>query len=299
MPRRRDQDETWQFSDCGAGADAGPACYAPRMDLGLHGAAVCVQGGSKGMGRAAAECFARDGARVAILAREAAGIDDTVAALRALGSPDAWGLAIDLRQPATIASAFAAIAARWGELNTLVNAAGPGATVTTFDQIDDAEWLAAFEVGALSAVRCTRAALPLLRRAAWARVVNVSAHSTKRQSERLAAYTAAKSAMTSISKNMSLALAKDEILVNTVSPGSFASPRFKAAMRGLPPERGLDADNLYDCMRWITEDFGHPAHLPRAGDPSEIGPVIAFVGSRANSYMTGANINVDGGSDFS
>ena len=51
-------------------------------------------------------------------------------------------------------------------------------------------------------------------------------------------------------------------------------------------------------MRWITEDFGHPAHMPRAGDPAEIGPVIAFVGSRANSYMTGANINVDGGSDF-
>ena len=51
-------------------------------------------------------------------------------------------------------------------------------------------------------------------------------------------------------------------------------------------------------MRVISEDFGHPAHLPRAGDPSEIGPVIAFVGSRVNSYMTGANVNVDGGSDF-
>ena len=51
-------------------------------------------------------------------------------------------------------------------------------------------------------------------------------------------------------------------------------------------------------MRVIAEDFGHPAHLPRAGDPDEIGPVIAFVASRLNSYMTGANINVDGGSDF-
>jgi len=51
-------------------------------------------------------------------------------------------------------------------------------------------------------------------------------------------------------------------------------------------------------MRIIEEDFGHPAHLRRAGDPSEVGPVIAFVGSRMNSYMTGADINVDGGSDF-
>ena len=51
-------------------------------------------------------------------------------------------------------------------------------------------------------------------------------------------------------------------------------------------------------MRAIAEDFGHPAQMPRAGDPKEIGAVIAFVGSRVNSYMTGANINVDGGSDF-
>jgi 3-oxoacyl-[acyl-carrier protein] reductase len=218
--------------------------------------------------------------------------------LTSLGSPDAWGLRIDLLQPETIDAAFERIGRRWGELNTLVNAAGPGGTRTTFDGIPDEEWQRAYELGAMSAVRCTRAALPLLRAATWARVVNVSAHSTKRQTETLAAYTAAKAAMTSISKNMSLALAKEEILVNTVSPGSFASASFTAAMRNLPPERGLDPDNLYDCMRWIAEDYGHPAHMPRAGDPSEIGAVIAFVGSRRNSYMTGANINVDGGSDF-
>ena len=66
----------------------------------------------------------------------------------------------------------------------------------------------------------------------------------------------------------------------------------------LGPERNADPDDLFDVMRIIDEDFGHPAHLGRAGDPSEIGPVIAFVGSRINRYMTGANVNVDGGSDF-
>jgi len=52
-------------------------------------------------------------------------------------------------------------------------------------------------------------------------------------------------------------------------------------------------------MDGIREHFGHPAHLPRAGEPSEIGPVIVFLASRCNSYMTGAFVNVDGGSDFS
>ena len=57
-------------------------------------------------------------------------------------------------------------------------------------------------------------------------------------------------------------------------------------------------DHVDATLRIMVEDFGHPAHLPRAGDPKEIGPVIAFAASRVNSYMTGANVNVDGGSDF-
>jgi NAD(P)-dependent dehydrogenase (short-subunit alcohol dehydrogenase family) len=61
---------------------------------------------------------------------------------------------------------------------------------------------------------------------------------------------------------------------------------------------GIDPDDLYGIMAGIKEHFGHPAHLPRAGDAAEIGPVIAFLASRRNSYMTGANVNVDGGSDF-
>jgi 3-oxoacyl-[acyl-carrier protein] reductase len=269
------------------------------MDLGLSAAAVVVNGGTKGMGRAAAECFAADGARVCVLARGRDAIDDTVAALEAAGSPDAFGVATDLTVRAEVDAAFSEIATRWGEVNVLVNAAGPvDVGVRAFEDLDDEEWMATFDIGAMSAVRCVRAALPLLRAAAWARIVNVSAHSTKRQSGSLVAYTAAKSAMTSVSKNLSLSLAPDGILVNTVSPGSFLSAGMKGFLASLPPERGIDPSSLEDAMRVIKEDFDHPAHLPRAGDPKEIGPVIAFVGSRVNSYMTGANINVDGGSDF-
>ena len=83
-----------------------------------------------------------------------------------------------------------------------------------------------------------------------------------------------------------------------MSPGSFLSDGMKTYLQSLPPERGVDSDSLVDAMRVIREDYGHPAHLGRAGDPAEIGPVIAFLASRVNTYMTGANVNVDGGSDF-
>jgi 3-oxoacyl-[acyl-carrier protein] reductase len=269
------------------------------MDLGLAGAAVVVSGGTKGMGRAAAERFAAEGARVAVLGRSSAERDDTVMVLRRLGAIDAVGLEADLTDAATVDAALAGIGDRWGELNVLVNAAGPvDVGVATFDAADDDEWHATFDIGTLSAVRCVRAALPLLRAAEWARIVNVSAHSTRRQSPAIVAYTAAKAALTSLSKNLAQSLAPDGILVNTVSPGSFLSAGMRQYLAALPPERNVDPNSLWDAMRVIDEDFGHPAHLGRAGDPAEIGPVIAFVGSRTNSYMTGADINVDGGSDF-
>jgi NAD(P)-dependent dehydrogenase (short-subunit alcohol dehydrogenase family) len=96
-----------------------------------------------------------------------------------------------------------------------------------------------------------------------------------------------------------MSLAPDGILVNTVSPGSFLSEGMKSYLRALPPGRGADPDSLMDAMRIIREDFGHPAHLGRAADPSEIGPLIAFLCSQTNTYITGADINIDGGSDFS
>src|ERR1700742_3471729 len=95
------------------------------MDLGLAGAAVCIQGGSTGMGRAAAECFAADGARVAVMAPGRGGVDGTGGRPADLGSPDVVGLMVDACDATSIANGFAELSDRWGELNSLVCAVGP------------------------------------------------------------------------------------------------------------------------------------------------------------------------------
>lgn len=264
------------------------------MDLGFKDAAAVVVGGGRGMGFATARCFAEDGARVAVVGRTQAVLDDAAEDLAGRGSPDALGLVADTSDATQVQWVFDELSKRWGgELNVLVNAVGPGA-VGTFEDLTDAQWREAFDDGVMGMVHCVRSALPLLRKADWARIVNFSAHSTQRQSVILPAYTAAKAAVTSISKNLSLLLAKDEIMVNVVSPGSIASE----ALVGWASSVGVDGSDPYALMSAIDEHFGHPAHLPRAGLPDEIGPVVAFLASRRNSYMTGANINVDGGSDF-
>jgi NAD(P)-dependent dehydrogenase (short-subunit alcohol dehydrogenase family) len=267
------------------------------MDLGLRDATAVVTGGSSGMGRAAAECLAADGARVGVLARRQSELDEAVAALRRCGSPDAVGLSVDVTDSGAIDAAFAELGARWGALNILVNTVGPGDT-GTIDTLPDEGWERSLELGLMSAVRCVRAALPWMRKAEWGRIVNVSAHSTKRQAPTLIGYTAAKSALTSVSKNLAKTLAKDGILVNTVSPGTFLSGGVKSWLQGMAAKRGIDPNSLEDLNRIISEDFHEPSDLGRAGLPEEIGAVIAFLASRRNSYMTGANVNVDGGSDF-
>jgi NAD(P)-dependent dehydrogenase (short-subunit alcohol dehydrogenase family) len=264
------------------------------VDLGLGDATAVVVGGGRGMGLAAARCLADDGARVALVGRTAAVLDIAAAELTGRGSPDAVGLVADTCDGAQVLRVFEQIGDRWGgQLNILINAVGPSVQ-GTFDELGDDQWRTAIDEGAMGMVRCVRAALPLLRAAAWARIVNFAAQSTQRQSPRLAAYTAAKAMVTSISKNLSLSLAPDEILVNVVSPGSIASE----ALTGWAESIGVDGTDPYALMAAIDEHFGHPAHLPRAGTPDEIGPVVAFLASKRNSYMTGANVNVDGGSDF-
>lgn len=266
------------------------------MDLGLEGAAVAVTGGSKGMGRAIAEGYAAEGARVAALARGQGALDETVAALEAAGCPDAVGLAVDVTDPADISAAFDELARRWGELNVLVNTVGPAAG--RFEDLDDDQWHEAFALGTMAAVRCVRSSLPLLRAAEWARIVNFSAHSIQRQSPLLPAYTASKAAVASVSKNLAKSLAADGILVNTVSPGTIVTASFTENLRDVFAADGLDPSDPHDVMQWIDDHFHQPCDLGRAGLPEEVAAVVVFLGSRRNGYVTGANVNVDGGSDF-
>ncbi len=266
------------------------------MDLGLRGATAAITGGTKGMGRASAERFAQEGASVAVLARGREALDETVAALGAAGCPDPVGLQVDVGDRAEVERAFADLEDRWGSLNILVNTVGPGAA--RFEDLADEDWEAVFDVGLMSVVRCVRAALPLLRAAEWARIVNVSAHSIQRQSPMLVAYTASKAALTSVSKNLAKSLAPEGILVNTVSPGSIVTASFSEGLRPMFEAEGLDPTDRYDVMRWIDAHFHQPADLGRAGLPDEIAVTVAFLASRVNGYVTGANINVDGGSDF-
>jgi 3-oxoacyl-[acyl-carrier protein] reductase len=266
------------------------------MDLGLAGSKAVVTGGSKGMGLAIAETLAAEGASVAVMARNRADLDAAVESLRRAGAPDAVGISVDMADAASIAAGFAAVAERWRTLNSLVHTIGPGDGY--FEQMDDSDWDAAFALGTMSGVRSIRASLPMLRSADWARIVTLSAHSIQRQNPRIVAYTASKAALSSITKNLSKSLAKDGILVNCVCPGTIVTASFTENLKDILAADGLDATDPHDVMKWIDDNFHQPCDLGRAGLPEEIASITTYLASKRNGYVTGATVNVDGGSDF-
>jgi NAD(P)-dependent dehydrogenase (short-subunit alcohol dehydrogenase family) len=273
------------------------------MDLGLRGAAVCVSGGTKGLGREAALAFAGEGARVVVSGRGEDALSETVHLLQAAGAPDAFGVQADVLSLGSINGLFAQIEARWGELNTLINMAAMAlpSEGADFTEVPDEQWRTYFDGGIMSAVRCTRAAAPLMRKAGWGRVVNISSISSRLGIPPEGPYMTSKAGLNAASKNMAWALAKQGILVNTVTPGVFRTEGLAEYMEGIGATATYDPDDLVDCWRFTCDRGGarYGGVIGRVARPEELAPLLLLLGSPANSYIVGANIPVDGGTDFS
>jgi 3-oxoacyl-[acyl-carrier protein] reductase len=263
------------------------------VDLGLCDATAVVVGGTRGMGLASALCLAGEGCRVGIIGRDAAALDAAAGLLADAGSPEVMQMRADVASSAEVQAVFDAVGARWGALNVLINTVGPTAA-GGFEALDDAGWAAAFELGTMSAVRCVRSGLPLLCSASWARVVNVTAMSVQHQVPYLVSYTAAKSALLSLTKNLARSLAPVGILVNAVAPG----PILTDWARPVLASAGAESTDPVAAFAVLAKAHGMSVDLGRLGLPEEVAAVITFCASRRNSFMTGAHINVDGGSDF-
>jgi 3-oxoacyl-[acyl-carrier protein] reductase len=252
-----------------------------------------VSGGSAGIGLASAKQLATAGFDLVLLARDRRRLDIAVEGLRSQSNAGVVGWVTDVTDTKQVEQTFASIDQAFGVVHALVNAVGP-TVVGPFETLSDDDWERAFDEGTLAAVRTIRAALPLLRRSRWARIVNLTAMSVQHQSPSLIAYTAAKAALASITKNLSRALAPDGILVNSVAPGSVMTAGIATAIGAA----GGDPDDLEDAYRVLAERFGAHIDLGRVALPEEVARVIVFCASKENTFMTGAHINVDGGSDF-
>jgi len=265
------------------------------VDLGLKGKVVAVTGSSKGIGRSIAAAFVREGCNVVINGRHAKDVGATAKELSASSSGGGAIHAVvsDMAEAEGAKRVVDETVARFGAIHVLVNNAGGVGRFGAFEELTDEEWLGAFTLNVLSAVRATRAALPHMQKQKWGRVINISSESGVQPDPVMPHYNASKSALNSLTKSLSKAYGKDNILVNTVSPAFIRTPLLDGMLEEQARVRHTTLD---EAEKALLHEFRPNIVLGRAGKSDETAGIVVFLASDQATFITGSNFRVDGGS---
>lgn len=261
------------------------------MDLGIAGKVAFVSGGTRGIGRAAADIFAREGCKVVVAGRRQHSVDEAVAAMTAAGGTVA-GIAADLTDRQEVERAVQFARDTFGAPDIVITnvhlgdggADGEG----TFDTLGDEEYMQAFQHLTMSVVYLSRAVIPDMKEKGWGRLINVGSGAAKEPPAEIEhlLHNIARAPVVVLNKTLANDLGPYGITVNTIGTGWIATE----AVQKFARELAIGETNMEN---WVREHFGIP--VGRLGRPEEEGALIAFLASDYAGFITGNWIAVDGG----
>lgn len=237
---------------------------------------VIVTGGTRGIGRACAEHFARRGDRVLVCSRSASEAEVVAAELRQIGGV-VEGLAADLADPEVGVKVIGRCVELFGGVDALVNNAGIFESTSLVD-VTAADWDSTMHTNLRGPALTSAAAARVMRAAGSGCIVNIASINGLAPEANFAAYNASKAGLISLTRTTAIELADAGIRVNCIAPGLIRTPMAEPWIIGLPDDA---------VARW--------APMRRFGLPEEIATVVDFLISDASAYMTGETLRVDGG----
>ncbi|MED5810888.1 SDR family oxidoreductase [Mycolicibacterium sp. 050232] len=269
------------------------------MELGIRDRNFVLVGGTTGMGYAAARQLAADGANVALLARDAERADVRAQRLSQEYGVRAVGIGVDAAAGGDgVEAAVGRAASELGPLRGLAVTAGPMNQQGPFVEHGDGSWDWYYQTILMATVRSCRAVIPHLQRNGGGTIVTTAAYSVRAPKVLIPPYNALKAAVLTMSKILAKTHGPDGIRVNVICPGLFDTEvndhirAVRAEQYGVPLQ-----DAIYTHLS-SNPDWNMRVALGRGGLPHEAGELVAFLLSDRAAYLTGAVVNIDGGTDF-
>jgi len=257
------------------------------MDLGLAGRVALVCGSTKGIGRGVAKALAQEGARVALNGRHESAVDQAARQLAAETGQTVAPFVADVGIEAQAAALVTRVHHELGRLDVLFcNASGPPAAA--FSQQTAEAFHRAIELNLLSTVHLARAAVPLMRKLQWGRIICLTSVAAKQPLPGLILSTTARAGVLGFSKALADEVAAEGITVNVVCPGFIATER-------IPELAETRAKREQRASQEIMREMVAEIPLGRMGRTEELAAAVAFLASERASYITGAVLQVDGG----
>jgi 3-oxoacyl-[acyl-carrier protein] reductase len=253
------------------------------MDLGIRGRKALVCAASKGLGRGCAEALAREGVDVTICARTAADVERAAAEIGAVaGRAVAW-VACDITTPDGRARALSACPAP----DILVNNAG-GPPPGDFRDWDRDAWIRALDANMLTPIELIKATVDGMIERRFGRIVNITSSAVKAPIDILGLSNGARSGLTGFVAGLARKVARHNVTINNLLPGSFDTDRLKTTMRGRAQAQGKTFDDVFAAGMAAV-----PAG--RYGTPAEFGALCAYLCSSHAGFVVGQNLLIDGG----
>ena len=265
------------------------------MDLGVRDRGYLIVGATSGMGLATAHVLAADGARLAVVGRDEArtkqAADSLAEAHAARVVPVVADVSIGGAADRMVDDALQALDALDG-MAVLTGLAGH----QPIDQLDDAAWHDVVDDVLLGPVNSVRAALPTLVAHGGGTIVTTSAYSIRAPHAERLPYSSLKGAIAVFTKGIAKEYGRHGIRANCVCPGAIETEALHAMRGHVAAARDIPYDEALE--RVMVEEWGLQIALGRPGQPREVGELMAFLLSPRAGYLTGALINIDGGTDF-
>jgi len=257
------------------------------MDLGLKGKIAVISGGNKGLGAAAAEALAAEGASIFLTARNEDDLKAIQQKLESSAGVECGYVTADMTDGDAGDRVIAAALEKFGQVDIVVNAAG-AARGGVFEDIEDQVWRDAFELKFMGAVRLTRAAVPHMKERKYGRIVNVIGMFGREPAKQALPASAVNAAFMTINKGLSQDLGPHGIFVNAVDPGPTRSERILKLFKDMAEANNSTPEEL-------EQGFRNQIPIGRLGEPEEVARIVTFLASDAAGNLNGTCISVDGG----